>query len=120
MYHDKIESELARLRFEDYLFLFYGSIILANVFGNYYEKEYLKTNIKVDEIKSNYIFEIILILTLFIYVYLFVRNYNNYQEASSNEKNVYLVRTFGAAFLIAGVLCLIYFQDYQRVKSKNT
>lgn len=39
MYYEEITNELNRLKFEDLLFLFYGSIIIANIFGNYYEKE---------------------------------------------------------------------------------
>lgn len=114
MYYEEIESELSRLRFEDFLWLFYGGIIITNILGNYYEKEYLKTQNKIYDIKSNSIFEIILILTFFIYIYLFLRNYNNYQKAPENEKQVYLIRVFGAIFLIVGILCFIYYQDEQR------
>ena len=117
MYTNKIESELSRLRFEDFLWIFYGSIIISNIFGNYYEKEYLKTHNKECSIKSNYIFEIVLIFTFFIYIYIFLRNYNNYKNADASEKTVYLIRVFGAVFLIIGILCLIYYQDKQRVNS---
>lgn len=117
MYYNQIENELSRLKFEDSLWIIYGSIIIANIFGNYYEKEYLKTHNKIYNIKSNYIFEIVLILTFFIYIYLFLRNYNNYQKASINEKKLYLIRVFGAIFLIIGILCFIYYQDEQRRKS---
>ena len=115
--YDDIANELNRLNFEDLLMLFYGSIILINIFGNYYEKEYLKTHQKLDEIKYNSIFEMVLILTFFIYIYLFIRNYNKYQKAPLAEKRVYLIRVFGAAFLIAGIICLIYYQDVQRKKA---
>lgn len=114
MYYDETISELNRLSFEDYLWIFYGSIIIANLFGNYYEKEYLRNQRRVDEVKYNSIFEIILILTFFIYIYLFIRNYNNYQKASFEEKGVYVVRVFGAVFLIVGIICFIYYQDYKR------
>lgn len=114
MYYSEIENELSRLRFEDYLWIFYGSIIISNILGNYYEKEYLKTYNKEYDIKANTIFEIILILTFFIYIYLLLRNYNNYQKAPIDEKNLYLVRVFGAIFLIIGIFCFIYYQDEQR------
>lgn len=117
MCYDEIISELERLRFEDFLWIFYGSIILANIFGNYYEKEYLKNNDRIDRIKYNSIFEIVFILTFFIYIYLFIRNYNSYQKASFNEKRVYLVRVFGSVFFIVGILCFIYYQDVQRRKA---
>lgn len=116
MYYNEIERELSRLKFEDFFWFFYGSVIVANLFGNYYEKEYLRTHNKATEIKYNSIYEIVLILTFFIYIYLLLRNYNNYQRAPLNEKNIYLVRVFGAIFLIVGILCFIYYQDYQRRK----
>lgn len=117
MYSNETINELNRLKFEDYLMLFYGSIIIANIFGNYYEKEYLKTHNKVFEIKYNTIFETIFILTFFIYIYLFVRNYNQYQKVSNYEKKIHLVRVFGSALLIVSILCFIYYQDYQRRKA---
>ena len=116
MYKETL-NELRRLNFEDYLFLFYGGIIIFNIVGNYYEKEYLKYHQRMDKIKYNNIFEIVFILTFFIYIYLFVRNYNQYKQAPNNEKNVYLIRLLGAGFLIAGILCFIYYQDYKRRKS---
>lgn len=114
MYNDEIVRELNRLSFEDYLWIFYGSIIIVNMFGNYYEKDFLKTGNREVGIKYNSIFEIVLILTFFIYIYLFARNYNNYQRADEREKGVYLVRVFGAAFLIVGIVCFIYYQDDRR------
>lgn len=47
MYNEEILKELKRLNFEDIVWLFYGSIIIFNIFGNYYEKIYLKTNSKM-------------------------------------------------------------------------
>ena len=116
MYNEETLNELSRLRFEDYLWIFYGSIIMINIFGNYYEKEYVKTGFRQLGVKYNSIFELVLILTFFIYIYLFIRNYNNYQKAPIEEQNVYLVRILGNAFLIAGILCFIYYQDFQRKK----
>lgn len=116
MYNNEMLDELERLRFEDYLWIFYGSIILVNIFGNYYEKEYLITNERKTGVKFNFIFEVVLVLTFFIYIYLFERNYNNYTRASVEERDVYLVRVFGSIFLIVGVLCFIYYQDYHRKK----
>lgn len=116
MYNDDVMKQLDRLGFEDFLWLFYGSIIIANIFGNYYEKKYLKTNNRCDGIRYNYIFEIVLILTFMIYIYLYLRNYNNYQKASINEKGIYFVRVIGSCLLVAGIVCFIYYQDYQRNK----
>ena len=118
MSREEIENQLARLNFEDFVWLFYSSIIITNVLGNYYEKNFLTTNSKMDEIKFNTIFEIVLILNSLIYVYLLIRNYNNYQRASIEEKNIYLVRVVGMILMLIGISCLIYYQDYQTQKAR--
>ena len=117
MCYDEIVRNLDRLKFEDFLWIFYGSIIIANLFGNYYEKQFLKTQYNAYEIRYNTIFEVIFILTFFIYVYLFVRNYNSYQEALEEDRSIYLVRVFGSVFFITGILCFIYYQDAKRRKA---
>ena len=84
-----------------------------NVYGDYKEEEYLKTNNQVFENQSNNIFEITLIITFFIYVYFFIRNYKFYEKASEEDKSLYLIKVLGSSFLIAGIICLIYFQTKQ-------
>lgn len=78
MYNETIEQRLAKLNFEDYIWLLYGSIIFFNIIGNYYLKEYLKNNIKSYDTKANEIYEMVLFLILIIYLYVLYRNYNNY------------------------------------------
>lgn len=113
MYTDELSSELARLNFEDLIWITYASISLANVVGNYYSKEHLKTNDPSSLDKANDIFETTLIINFLIYIYFFLRNYKQYEEASPEDKETYLVRLLGSGLLIAGIICLIYFQTVQ-------
>lgn len=111
MYSKIVEQKLARLNFEDYIWLFYGCLTFINIIGNYYEKEYLKTNIKYYNVKAKEIDEMVLILVLIIYLYILFRNYNNYKMADYNMKEVYLIRVIGTVLLIIGIFCFIYYQD---------
>lgn len=103
-------DEIARLKFEDYLWIIFAILCFINIYGDYNEKEYLKTNNNIFKNNSNKIFEFTLIITLLIYIYFFVRNYKAYQKASEKEKKLYIIKILGSCFLIAGVICLIYFQ----------
>ena len=113
MYDDKTLKELKRLNFEDFLWIIFAVLCLINVYGDYEEKEYLKSNNKIFKNKSNYIFELTLIVTFFIYVYFFLRNYSFYKKASNQDKQLYSIKILGSSFLIAGIICLIYFQKEQ-------
>lgn len=113
MFSEKTIEEIRRLNFEDLLWVLFVFLSIANIFGDYNEKEFLKTNDPDFKTKANNIFEITLVVTFFIYIYFLVRNYRAYQNASSENKNLYLIKTLGSSFLIAGIVLLIYFQFKQ-------
>lgn len=113
MNNTSTESEIKRLNFEDFLWIIFIAIALLNIFGDYNEKEYLKSNDKYYKNKANSIFEIALFTTFLIYIYFNIRNYNSYKKAPSAQKGIYQIKLFGSTLLIVGVLCLIYFQHEQ-------
>lgn len=108
------EKDIKRLNFEDLLWILFAILSLLNVYGDYDEKKFLKSNDKKYKNEANYVFTITLIVTFFIYVYFFLRNYKNYEDASKEEKDLLLIKLLGSAFLIAGVLSLLYFQIHQK------
>lgn len=110
MFNNDAQSVLTRLNFEDFLWITFAILSFINIFGNYNEKEYLKTNRKEFDIKSSKIFGFTLSVALLIYIYFFIRNFNAYKNASKEEKSLYAKKLLGSSFLIAGVICLIYFQ----------
>jgi len=109
----KLIREITRLNFEDIL---WGITIITgilSIIGNYCEKEYLKTNQYVFKNRANKLFEITAVVTLLIYIYFWQRNYNAYEKCSERDKKLYLIKLLGSSFLIAGSICLIYFQFKQ-------
>lgn len=102
MYNDEVLSELNRLKFEDFLWLVFAALCVINVYGDYNDKEYLKTNNNYYKNKSNIIFEITLIITFFIYIYFFARNYKFYQKVFDDKKDLYSIKLLGSSLLIAG------------------
>ena len=113
MYNSEITNELKRLKFEDFLWIIFAMLCIMNVYGDYNDEEYLITNDKKFKEKSNYIFEITLIVTFFIYLYFLSRNYKFYQKSSPQDKELYSIKLLGSSFLLAGIVCLIYFQIKQ-------
>lgn len=111
MYNKDIIKELNRLKFEDFLWLLFAILSFANIGGDHNEVEYLKTNNNTFKSKANHIFETTLTITLLIYIYFFIRNYNAYKK--STDKELYKTKLFGSSLLIAGILCLLYFQKKQ-------
>lgn len=113
MYTDEALSELKRLKFENIIWAIFIFISALNILGDFNSEKFVLTKNKQYENNSNYIFEFTLIVTLFIYIYFFSRNYKFYQKAPDEEKNLYLIKVLGSSFLIVGIILLIYFQTKQ-------
>lgn len=108
------ENELKRLKFEDMLWIIFGILCFINIYGDKLQETDIYNNSKMLEKSANNIFTFTLIVTFFIYVYFFIRNYNNYENASSDKKELYTIKVFGSIFLIVVVVCLIYFQTHNK------
>lgn len=84
-----------------------------NIYGDYNEREYLYKNDKNYKDKANKTFIITIFVTFLIYIYFVVRNYNAYKNASLQDKQLYAIKLLGSSLLIAGAICLLYFQVKQ-------
>lgn len=113
MYDKETLNELKRIKFENFLWFVFAALCIINIYGDYNDEEYLKTHNNAFKTRSNYIFEFTLIVTFLIYVYFFLRNYKAYNKATVEDKQLYSIKLLGSCFLLAGVLCLIYFQTKQ-------
>lgn len=107
---NNIEKELKRLKFEDMLWIIFGILCFINVYGDNIQEKNLLINSSFLEKKSNKVFTFTLTVTFLIYIYFFIRNYNSLKNASKDEKDLYTIKILGSSFLIAGIICLIYFQ----------
>lgn len=105
-----INSEIFRLNFEDFLWSIFIILAVLNIQGDYDEKKYIYSHNEFFRNESNSIFTLTLTITFFIYLYFLVRNYNFYKQVPSYQKQAYLIRLYGSAFLVAGVCLLLYFQ----------
>lgn len=113
MENKEVLEEIARLNFEDIIWVVFIIISALNISGDSNEKEFLRTNNSSFKNNANKIFTFTLIVALFIYIYFFARNYKAFKEAPAEEKDLLFIKLFGSSLLIAGVLLLIYFQVQQ-------
>lgn len=107
-----IDSEISRLHFENFLWFLFIILSCLNIYGDYDEELFLKKHDVYYKRESHAIFTFTIMITLFIYLYFFIRNYKAYELASEREKRLYSIKLLGSAFFISGVLCLLYFQLY--------
>lgn len=113
MYDEDIINEINRLNFEDFLWIIFIILALINIYGDYNDKEFLKTNKSEFKTKANQAFVITIFVSLLIYLYFFARNYKAYKKATEQQKELYKIKLLGSGFLIAGAICLLYFQINQ-------
>ena len=104
-------NKLKQLNFEDLIWIIFIFLSVANIYGDKLEKDYIKTHDKKIEKNANVIFEIILIVSFFIYLYFFQRNYRDYKKASKEKQKLLTIKLLGSSFFLAGIICLIYFQS---------
>lgn len=107
------EDDLTRLNFEDFIWVVFIGLGILNIVGDNLLKDYIKTNDKNKGDNANKLFLFILFVSLIIYIYFLVRNFNAYEKASKEDKELFGIKTFGSILLILGILCLIYFQYKQ-------
>lgn len=109
-----IDSEISRLHFENFLWFLFIILSCLNIYGDYDEELFLEKHNVYYKRESHAIFTFTIMITLFIYLYFFIRNYKAYELASEREKRLYSIKLLGSAFFILGVLCLLYFQLYEK------
>ena len=111
---DSVDKKIKRLIFEDFLIIIFICLNVLNLIGDYYEREYLKYRNLNYEINANKIFDFNLSVTVLIYLYFVIRNYNSYNSVSNEYKKLYSVKLFGSILIIVGAACLLYFQRNQK------
>ena len=110
---NNVNEEIKRLNFEDFLLVLFICSSILNIIGDSYEKEYLKTHSISSKINANKIFDFTLSITILIYFYFLIRNYNSYKNISEDKKSLYSIKLFGSILIVVGAICLLYFQKKQ-------
>ena len=107
------DEKIRRLNFEDFLLTIFICLSILNIIGDNYEKKYLKTFNIYYKANANKIFDFTLSITILIYLYFVIRNYNSYKNIEENNKKLYSIKLFGSILIIVGDICLLYFQKKQ-------
>lgn len=107
--NNSIFEKIKETNIEDIIWLTYFFIIIANLYSNYLERDYIKNN----NIRSRNVFRqinlYVLVIAFFIYLYFVFLSYKSIRNLRSNatQKKVFLTNlTLISAllFLIAGAL----------------
>lgn len=109
-----LDDDQARLDFENLIWCTFIIISIMNIIGDNDEKAFLNSNDSSYKQEANEIFELTLSVTLLIYLYFGIRNYDALQKADDDKKKLYEIKFLGSTLLIAGVICLLYFQKNQK------
>ena len=86
---DILNNDLERLDFENIIWIIFIVLAILNISGDNLLKDFIVTNDKSEESYANKIFLFVLVISLFIYIYFFIRNYNAFEKVSDNEKNLF-------------------------------
>lgn len=87
MNYEDFCREIERLNFEDLLWGTFAVLSLLNIYGDYDDKEYLKSHNNRYRLESNKVFTFTLIVTFFIYLYFFLEIIKVMRILVRNKKN---------------------------------
>ena len=112
MNNDKMNT-IKRINIESFIWIIYIFLVCFNLYSNYLEKLYLKTNQKFYKQKFRQINKTVLTVILFIYIYFAYIAFKDettltrYKNTNPNKKRLTdLVFVAAILFLIGGVISL--------------
>lgn len=104
------QEEIKNLDFENFLWVVVIFLAIANILGDTFNQEYIKTKNWNFQASSKKIFIFTVSVTILIYIYYMDRNIINLQKVNGKNKGAYLVRLIGTILILIGAFCLLYFQ----------
>lgn len=111
------EELIKRLSFENWIWGIYLIIALANIYGD----ELIKKAIREKDVEANEkardIFLVILIITLLINLYFFIRNYSDFKNNPEDES--LQIRLIGSGLLLLATLCFLYSQILTKEETES-
>ena len=107
---------IKRLSFENIIWFVFIIVSVFDIYGDELLKKDLLYNDKISSDKANKIFLGSTIVSLLIYGYFLLRNYSDYKKYKTKS---YEIRLIGSILIIAGVICLLYFQVTTRKKNDS-
>lgn len=105
--NNDVEDMVKRLNFENLIWIVFIIVAAFDIYGDELIKKGLTQNDQQARQKANKVFIIVTLISVFIYLYFFYRNYTDYKKYHNKS---YEVRLIGSILFLAGILCLLYFQ----------
>ena len=106
MNNDTVNT-IKRLSFENLIWVFFIVASVMDIYGDELTKKSIIYHDKVSEQKAHRSFLRAISVSVVIYIYFLIRNYNDYKKYRTKN---YEIRLMGSFFLLVGALCLLYFQ----------
>lgn len=102
-----VEETVKRLSFENFIWIGFVIVSLLDIYGDELIKKGLIENDRASLSKANKLFLGLAYFSILVYLYFLIRNYYDYKKY--RNKN-YQIRLLGSILILAGTLCLVYFQ----------
>lgn len=109
---DKTVKEIEQIDFEKIVWIAVAISALLTLYADSLQKKYLLYNDINDQLTAKKIYFILLIVSITIYAYFSLRNYNDLEDYKNTDKeNLYNLRFIASLLFLIGALLLLYFQS---------
>lgn len=102
------QKTIQRLTFENFIWIAFIIISLLDIYGDELIKKSIREHNQEADIKAKKIFFYVMIVSILIYIYFLIRNYSDAKKHPHDD--IYQIRLLGSILVLAGTLCLFYFQ----------
>lgn len=109
MNNQDTNPQIKDLNIEDFISIIFIVLGILNIYGDYLLKKSIQNPSNNSKESATNIFILVLIITFFIHLFYFNKNYKNYENIEPSKKKLYLAKVLGSTFFIAGVICSLYF-----------
>lgn len=105
-------NKIKELKIDEIVWLTFIALSVLNIIGDEYEIDYYQYNNQKKDKNAKKIFTLTVAVSTLIYIYFFKKNYERLEELKEKKEDSTLaeIRLLGSTFILAGILCLLYFQ----------
>lgn len=105
--NNNVEEMVKRLSFENFIWIGFIIVSALDIYGDELIKKGLLYQDKQALHKANKLFLKLAYFSILVYLYFLIRNYSDYKKYQNKN---YQIRLLGSILILAGTLCLVYFQ----------
>lgn len=106
------QEKIKELKIDEWIWIIFIILSILNITGDEIEKDYYQTHNPNNKTKSKKIFQLTVLISLIIYIYLANKNYQKYKTTKQQNQDAHLqgIRLFASILIVIASAIVLYVQ----------